>query len=157
MLTPTAVGRPCFFPISRLRVSSSREMGMSFQWVRASPISTTMRPCEALTFNSAPSVSIANSETPPSFFSSQPTQRAALPHAPEVEPSELKMRIARRALPLAGFSSKMNWSQPMPRWRSAMRRICAGVGRKPVFRASRMTKSFPSPCIFTKGILMPLI
>ena len=45
----------------------------------------------------------------------------------------------------------MNWSQPMPRRRSARAAMRAGVKPKRPCRSSNTTKSFPHPCIFTNG------
>jgi hypothetical protein len=44
----------------------------------------------------------------------------------------------------------INWSQPMPRRRSAR----AGVMPSGAARASSTTKSLPQPCIFTKLAIM---
>src|SRR5512145_3123092 len=50
-----------------------------------------------------------------------------------------------------GGSITISWSQPTPRWRSAMARTASAVRTRPELRTSRTTKSFPKPCILTKS------
>ncbi len=56
-----------------------------------------------------------------------------------------------REVGVALGSSTISWSQPMPVRRSQMARASAGVTSSASFRASRITKSLPRPCILWKG------
>jgi hypothetical protein len=78
------------------------------------------------------------------------TQRVALPQAPASPPSGLWMRMKTSATFCRGVSSRISWSQPMPRRRSAIQRRWGRVSETGRSRRSITTKSLPRP-IFRNG------
>jgi hypothetical protein len=82
--------------------------------------------------------------------SRRPIARVALPQAPTSLPSGLKMRIFTSAR--SDGSSTINWSQPMPVFRSASALARAADIASGSTRASITTKSLPRPCILRKGM-----
>lgn len=77
-------------------------------------------------------------------------QREALPQLSTSPPDWLKMRI--RTSARSDRSITISWSQPIPRLRSAMARTSASVSESGRTRASKTTKSLPSPFILRKGM-----
>ena len=100
-------------------LSMAKASGMACQSNLASPIATVTSLPDNLPEIRPPLVSISRS-----FFNSAMTQREALPHASTSPPSGLKMRIATSAT--SDGSNRINWSQPIPSFRSAIWRARAG-------------------------------
>ena len=114
--------------------------GISSQPKRGAPMSTRAPAPSGSARSSPPAVSIVAA-----LPISCATQRVALPHAPASPPSAFQMRILTSAAPEG--SSRISWSQPTPRFRSAIARARAPVISTGPKRPSITTKSLPSPCI----------
>ncbi len=97
-------------------------------------------------------VSSRTASRPLASISSQPTQRAALPHCSTAPPSAFQIRM--KASAFGEGSMAISWSQPIPLSRSAIARASASLGANGCERASTTTKSLPSPFIFRNGRLM---
>ncbi len=132
-----------------------RPAGCRAQSSRGGPMSTRTSPPQTSLGRSPATVRIVCSLRPFSSASSIATHRVALPHAPASPPSGLRMRMKASApLPGAAASMEINWSQPMPRRRSAMAAARAGVRPNCSRRSSSTTKSLPQPCILTNATSM---
>src|SRR5690606_25003597 len=119
---------------------------------RGTPMATSKPPSSsARTRWLSAGLSSTNSpDAAPSRTSQAATQRAPLPHWRDGEPSAFQIPYAATAPGVRGAAIVRIWSQPTPRWRSAISRQRAGSGGGAPLRRSSTTKSLPAPCILLK-------